>query len=220
MSVRYLVYLLVALAALAAGCAFIPGLMPQEKHVIGDVSSPIPIPATAPAAPLSQSRVSAGVTFTPPFDMDGAQWMEYRSSVNGGLDSDVRLDYRSNPLTGGKMVSLKRTQTSGGAAAVNTNTGGTLYSFSSSNTQSSVTSNMISLDKIREDDPILYAGEVSGSPEGTESVSVPKGDYNCQKYVTSFKGSYAEYWEAPGIPVPVKIYTACDGTTLKLVDWG
>ena len=218
MSVKYLVYLLIAMAVLVAGCAMIPGMMPKEKRTAGEAALPVPVPATAPTPP---GPAAAGVvTVTKPFDLNAAQWMEYRSGTSGGPAAEVRLEYDENPLTGGRMVSLKRTQTSNNAASMSTNNGGTMYSFSQSDTQSRVTSNMISLEKIKADDPILYADEITGDPGGSEIITVPKGDYDCQKYVTSFKGSYAEYWEASGVPVPVKIYTACDGTTLELVDWG
>jgi hypothetical protein len=218
MSRKYLVYLLIAAAVTLAGCAFIPGLAPQEKQAGDDIAPLISLPSTGSETPGVISGQAAAVK---PFDLDGARWMEYRLTNSGGPGtSTVRLEYVSSSSGNSNMVSVKRTQASNDGASLSTFSGGTLYSFQSSSSQSSMTSNIIPIEELKASDPILYADDIVASTYDAETVTVPKGTYDCKKYMASFKGADAMYWEDPGIPIPVKIYTAYDGTTLELVNWG
>jgi len=78
----------------------------------------------------------------------------------------------------------------------------------------------VPFEQIKSDDPVLSAGDIDYSQAGQDSITVPKGSFNCLKYDGSFKGADCTYWAAPGVPVPIKIYTACDGSTYELSDWG
>lgn len=215
MSRKYLVYLAIALAVALAGCSFWPAA-PAEKQAENSIEPLISLPTSAPSAPLAAQALAVS-----PFDLDGASWVEYKQTTNGGPASDVRLEYSSSPFGGGKMVSIKRTQTSNDASSLSTADGGKSYSARYSSSQSSTSSSKMSADQMKADDPILYSDSLTViSPDSMESVTVPGGTYDCKKYMASFKGSDAQYWGAAGVPVPVKIYTAFDGTTLELVGWG
>lgn len=220
MSKKYLGFLMLALAVSVAGCAFIPGMAPQEKQAGEGIAPLISLPSSTPPADEASGQAPAAK----PFDLSGARWMEYRlTSYNNGQPgtSTVRLEYERASTGGGTMVSMKRTQTSNDASSISALNGGTLFSMSRSSSQDSMTSNtMAPFEQAKANDPILRADDISGYTAGAESVTVPEGTFDCKKYVGSFRGSESVYWGAPGVPVPVKIYTACDGTTLELVDWG
>ncbi|HTY89981.1 MAG TPA: hypothetical protein VMC84_02285 [Methanocella sp.] len=217
MSRKYLVYLAIALATALAGCIFLPGA-PAGNQAGNSVAPLIPLPAAGPS--VTQVPAEQAATYSP-FDLDAVSWAEYRRTANGGPVSDVRLEYSSSQPGGGKMVSIKRTQTSGGASSLSTQDGGRSYSMRYSSSQSSTSSNMMPAGEMMANDPVLYADGLKFSgPVSTESITVPRGTYNCEKYATSFKGSGAIYWGAAGVPIPVKIYTSYDGATLELADWG
>jgi hypothetical protein len=207
MTRKYLVYALIAVAAALAGCVFLQGAAPAVKQVENGIAPLISLPTDVPSAP--SSPVAA-------FDLDGASWMEYRLIDGNGGTGDVRLEYSQ----GGRMVSIRRTLSSSDVSSMSSNDGGMSYSMRHSSSQSSTSSNTAPVDRVKADDPVLYADGLTAGPAGSDCVTVPGGTYDCKKYLTSFKGSDATYWGAPGVPVPVKIYTACDGTTLELVGWG
>lgn len=215
MTRKYLVYALMALAVALAGCVLLQGAAPAIKQVENGIAPLISLPDDVPSAASVPSGPAEDMA---PFDLGGTCWMEYRLTTADGGTGDVRLEYSS--LDSGRMVSIRRTQTSGDVSSMSSSDGGMSYSMRYSSSQSSTTSNTASADKIKADDPVLYSEGVAASAAGPDSVTVPKGTYDCKKYLTSFKGSDATYWGAPGVPVPVKIYTACDGATLELVGWG
>ncbi len=218
--VRKLVFyfLLVLAVALVAGCAYLTGT-PGEH--MGEDAAPLIEPP--PEAPASAEQTGQAL-FTKPFDLAGARWAEYRLIVyNDGQPSTstVRLEYGSSSANGIKTRSIKRTITAGDAPSLKAFGTGKLYSLHVYNSESSITSSaMAPFDQLEEDDPVLCAGDAAMGFAGSESISVPKGTFDCKKYLGSFKGADSTYWGAPGVPVPVKVYTACDGATLELVDWG
>ena len=63
-------------------------------------------------------------------------------------------------------------------------------------------------------------GQLTPTITGSGSVTVPEGSFDCMVYTGDFDGAGSTYWAAAGVPVPIKVYTACDGTTYELVDWG
>ncbi len=210
-------YLMLALAVALAGCTFFPGA--QEKHM-GEEPAP---QALAPSAEAQASEQTGQALPARPFDPAKARWAEYRLTVyDDGRPSTatVRLEYGSSSANGVKASSIKRTVTSGEPSLSIGGNGG-LYSLRLYNSQDSMTSGTTApFDQLKRDDPVLCAGDIDAGPSGSESVTVPKGTYDCKKYLASFKGADSTYWGAPGVPVPVKVYTARDGATLELVDWG
>jgi len=188
---------------------------------MGEDTAPlINLPSGAPPS----AEQTGQALLTKPFDLARARWAEYRLVVyNDGqpYTSTVRLEYGSSSANGMKTQSIKRTITSDDAPSVNVFGNGRLYSLRVYNSQNSMSSNAIEpFDQLKKDDPVLSADDIAGGPSGSESVTVPKGTFDCKKYLMNFKGSDSMYWGAPGVPVPVKVYTACDGATLELVDWG
>jgi hypothetical protein len=221
MSKKYVVYVLLLLAVAMAGCTYFQGLMAPQKHLGEEAAPVISFPSTD-TPPASQR--SAQLPDTKPFDLSKARWVEYRlTGLAWGqpYSSTVRLEYGSSSGNGVNMQSVKRTIKSNDGASVNVYGTGKLFNWQSSNFESSMTSSsMVPFEQIKRDDPIMCAGDISGSPVSSESVTVPDGTYDCKKYMGSFKGYDSMYWETPGVPVPVKVYTAWDGVTLELVDWG
>jgi hypothetical protein len=218
MTWKYLCYLMLVLAVALAGCTFFSS--PPEKHTGEDTAPVIPLPSGAPP-----SEEQAGQALpTRPFDLAKARWAEYKLIVyNDGQPSTstVRLEYGSSSANGVKTQSIKRTITSDNAPSINVLGTGNLYNLRVYNAQNSISSNaIVPFDQLKKDDPVLSADDIANGPSGSESVVVPKGTFDCKKYLASFKGSDSTYWGAPGVPVPVKVYTACDGATLELVDWG
>jgi hypothetical protein len=217
MNRKYLSYIMLALAVALAGCTSFSG--PTETHMGEDTAPAIPLPVAEPPS-VEQAGQALPVK---PFDLSGARWAEYKLIVyNDGQPSTstVRLEYGSSSDNGIKTQSIKRTITSGDGP-VSALRNGNLYSLHVYNSQNSVTSSsMAPFDQLTNDDPVLCAGDVAGSPSGSESVTVPKGTFDCKIYSGSFKGSGCTYWGAPSVPVPVKVYTAGDGATMELVDWG
>jgi hypothetical protein len=130
-----------------------------------------------------------------PFDLNRARWAEYRLIVyNNGQPSTstVRLEYGSSMANGMKTQSIKRTITSNDAPAVNLFDDGKLYSLHVYNSRNSMTtSTMVPFEQLKADDPVLYAGDIPASPAGSESITVPKGTFDCKKYIASFKGAKA-----------------------------
>ncbi len=211
-------YFLLVLAVALAGCTYLSGA--PGEHMGEDTAPLIEPPSEAPPS----SEQTGQALYAKPFDLSGARWAEYRLIVyNNGQPSTstVRLEYGSSSANGIKTRSIKRTIASGDAPSLKAFGSGKLYSLHVYNSENSVTSSaMAPFDRLKEDDPVLCADEVTMGPAGSESVSVPKGTFDCKKYLASFKGADSTYWGAPGVPVPVKVYTACDGATLELVDWG
>ncbi len=212
MTRKYLVYALIAIAVALAGCVLLQGTAPAIKQVEKGIAPLISLPDDVPPVPPVPS-IPAMVS---PFDLGGARWMEYRLIDGIGGTGKVRLDYSQD----GSMVSIMRTQASSDASSMSSSDGGTFYSRWYSSSSSSTASNTAPVDQLKADDPVLYSDGLAAGSGGPDSVTVPIGTYGCKKYLTSFKGSDATYWGAPGVPVPVKIYTACDGATLELVGWG
>lgn len=221
MSRKYLCYfmLMLVLAVALAGCTLL-STAPPEKHM-GEDTAPLISPPSA--VPPTAEQISGQALPARPFDLAKARWAEYKLIVYDDgqpYTSTVRLEYGSSSANGIKTQSIKRTITSDDAS-INVFGTGNLYSLRVYNAQNSMTSNtLVPFDQLKKDDPVLCADDITAGPSGSESVVVPKGAFDCKKYLVSFKGSDSTYWGAPGVPVPVKVYTACDGTTLELVDWG
>ncbi len=209
MTRKYLAYVLIAVAVAMAGCVLLQGAGPAVKQVEKGIAPLISLPEDVPPVPTVPAMVS-------PFDLGGARWMEYRLTAGDGGMGNVRLEYSQ----GGRMVSIMRTQASSDASSVSSSDGGSFYSRWYSSSSSSTASDTAPVDQLKADDPVLYSDGLAAGAAGSGSVTVPGGTYDCKRYLTSFKGSDATYWGAPGVPVPIKIYTACDGTTLELVGWG
>lgn len=205
-----------------AGCVCFSGT-PSEKRPGENTVGPISVPPAPASAPQGSAYPTAAASLDP-FDLSAARWVEYRmTGTNNGQPYSYteKLEYGASTSGGAQTQNIKKTITSNDASSVNTLGDGKLFNYHTSSTQSSTSSgSLVPFDRIKNDDPILSAERVGGAPVGSESVTVPKGTYDCKKYLGSFRGADATYWEAPGVPVPVKVYTASDGTTLELVDWG
>jgi len=218
MTRKLIFYLMLVLAVALAGCTYFSS--PPEKHMGEETAPLIPPPSAVPPS----AEQTGQALLTKPFDLAKARWAEYKLIVyNNGQPSTstVRLEYGSSSANGIKTQSIKRTTTSDDAPSVNVFGNGRLYSLRVYNSQNSMTSSaMVPFDQFKKDDPILSADDITIGPSGSDSVTVPKGTFDCKKYLVSFKGSDSTYWGAPGVPVPIKVYTACDGATLELVDWG
>lgn len=157
-----------------------------------------------------------------PFDIDKAQWMEYQQTDDAGGSSDVRLEYSASSAGGASKKTVKRTVSSSSSGSG----GGYLYDpsthtlhFGTTNSSSySSTGTKTTVDQVVADDPVLAAGDLSYSLIGQETITVPKGTYQCDKYVADLNGARVTYWAAAGIPVPVKVVR--EGETLALSDFG
>jgi hypothetical protein len=180
-------------------------------------------PAPPAAEPTQQAIVQAAVP-AKPFDMSRASWMEYQMTTDDNgqpSTSTVKLECSSGNSGGAQTQLFTRTVTSGGSSYASTALPGVTYGLQVYSTQSSSTSSSTtSLGHAEQDDPIMSADGISGIPIGSDSITVPKGTYDCAEYAGDFGGADSTYWAAAGIPVPVKVYTACDGTTYELIDWG
>jgi hypothetical protein len=221
MSKKYLVYVVLIFAAALAGCVCFHGLVPSQEHLGEEAAPVISFPSTGTP---SVQTITGQLPAAKPFDLSKARWVEYKltgMAMGQPYSSTVRLEYGSSSGNGMNMQNVRRTIKSNDAASVNVYGTGTLFHMQSTNMQSSMSSNsMVPFEQIKKDDPVMCADDISGSPVSSESVTVPDGTYDCKKYMGTFKGYDSAYWETPGVPVPVKIYTNIDGTTYELMDWG
>jgi len=133
MTRKYLVYALVALAAVLAGCVFLQGAAPAIKQVEKGIAPLISLPEDVPQVPPVPSIPSSPAAA---FDLGGARWMKYRLIDGSGGTGEVRLEY--SPESG--MVSILRTLSSEDASAMSSSDGGLFYSMRYSSSQSSTTS--------------------------------------------------------------------------------
>lgn len=213
--------IIVLAVAAVSGCICFPGAIAPSANVtpvVGqaeNLSSDM-TPAQASPSPATAQKID-------PFDPGRAQWVEYKESdTGGGSESDVRLDYSDSTVNGMGTKTVKRTVSYSGTGAdsgysydagsntLNIKTMGS-SSSSSMGTQSS-------LDQAKASDPVLASGDLSYTPEGRETITVPDGTYECDKYGTIFNGVDYTYWAAGGVPVPIKI--AYENKIMELKGWG
>ena len=157
-----------------------------------------------------------------PFDMESATWAEYQTTSAGGqpAESTVKLEYGPG-VSGSTQELFRRTVTSGTSSYTSSAVPGITYGVQVYSTQSSSTSSStMTLSQAQQDDPIMSSDNIMGTPVDSGSITVPKGTFDCEVYAGDFDGADSTYWAAAGVPVPVPVYTACDGTTYELVDWG
>jgi hypothetical protein len=215
------------MVVVASGCLLFLHQAPSNVHVGGENVPMITVPAIVPSGAIGPPASQAAAQVTPqatpqnPFDMSKASWVEYKLTGNGQPASTVRLEYGTQSSGGSTTEQVKRTITSDDTSSASSSVPGKMYSLQFSSTKSSTsTSSIVPIEQIKSNDPVLGAGDIDYSQAGQDSISVPKGSFNCLKYDGNFKGADSTYWAAPGVPVPIKIYTAYDGSTYELSDWG
>jgi hypothetical protein len=57
---------------------------------------------------------------------------------------------------------------------------------------------------------------------GTETITVPKGQYTCTKYTVTDGNAVSTYWIANNVPLPIKMTQSEDGKetmAMELVDY-
>lgn len=214
---RSLSLIVVAMAIVVSGCiCFSPGPSPTPGPK--DVNA---LPSIEPQLQASSSP-QATTQSIHPFDPGRAQWMEYRVSEGGGRPYDLKLEYSESNANGGTRQSVKRTISASDTGSNNgyayDSTTNTLNLKLSGSSSSSSTGVRTSVAELKAEDPALSSGDLAYVPSGTETVTVPKGTFNCDKYTTNFKGVAGTFWASSGIPVPVKI--AYGTKIMELVDWG
>jgi hypothetical protein len=156
--------------------------------------------------------------------MSGATWVKYEETTdNNGQPSTATVDMQyGQGMSGDTQGQLfTRTVTSGDSSYASTVVPGITYGLQVYSSQSSSqSSSTLSLEQAMQDDPVMSADSITSSPTGSGSVTVPKGSFDCMIYTGEFDGAASTYWAAAGIPVPVQVYTAYDGATYELIDWG
>jgi hypothetical protein len=148
--------------------------------------------------------------------------MEYQQTDDAGGSSDVRLEYSASSAGGASKKTVKRTVSSsssgsGGGYSYDPSTN-TLHFGTRNSSSYSSTGTKTTVDQVVADDPVLAAGGLSYSLIGQETVTVPKGTYQCDKYVADLNGAQVTYWAAAGVPVPIKVVRG--DKTLALSDFG
>jgi len=137
-----------------------------EKGIAPLISLPEDVPQVPPVPSIPSSPAAA-------FDLGGARWMKYRLIDGSGGTGEVRLEY--SPESG--MVSILRTLSSEDASAMSSSDGGLFYSMRFSSSQSSTTSSTASADRLRADDPVMFADGLTAGSAESDSVTVPGGTY-------------------------------------------
>ncbi|HEY3421934.1 MAG TPA: hypothetical protein VGK13_02165 [Methanocellaceae archaeon] len=213
--------IIIAAAAAVSGCICFPGanapqadvtpLAGQDKNVSPDMT-----PSQASPSPAITLKIR-------PFDTSRAQWVEYKvSDTSGGSESDVRLDYSDRTVNGMSTKTVKRTVSYSGLGSDNGYSydagSNTLNVKTSGSASSSSMGTQSSLDQMKANDPVLAAGDLSYTHEGQETVIVPEGTYECDRYGAVFNGVGYTYWAATGVPVPIKI--AYENKIMELKGWG
>jgi len=230
---KYLGVMVICIALLAGAVIYVTWHASTLKDN-GEGRSPqaAMVPAvTAPgASPTQQATATPSPQATAlaakvkPFDMTGATWVKYEKTTdNNGQPSTATVDMQyGQGMSGGTQGQLfTRTVTSGDSSYASTVVPGITYGLQVYSSQSSSElSSTVSLEQAMQDDPVMSADSVTGSPTGSGSITVPKGSFDCMIYTGVFDGDASTYWAAAGIPVPVQVYTAYDGTTYELIDWG
>lgn len=213
--------IIVAAAIAISGCICFSGQRaPQAEPTAVNATPAAVSPQTLPSV---SPTVAQAVQSPHPFDMDKAQWVEYQETDGEGGSSSVRLEYSTKDVSGVSVKTVKRTVSYSGSGSSgdgysydpDTNT---LHIRTSGSSSYSSTGMETSVDQVKADDPVLAAGDLSYSLIGQETVTVPKGTYQCDKYVSSLNGAEATYWAAAGVPVPIKI--ARGDEMLALSDFG
>ncbi|AFC99537.1 hypothetical protein Mtc_0775 [Methanocella conradii HZ254] len=207
MSRRYLAILMALLAMAAAGCT--SGKAPPEK-MGGEATPSISI--------IPAEQMMGQVQAQKPFDLSRVRWAEY--VVAPDRHTTVRLEI-DGMAAGSSVKKIERTVMSSDPSYIRVFTGDGILRMRASQATSSMESSWLaSFEQLKKDDPVLSADDITGTPSGSETVSVPLGMFSCNVYEGGFNGSDAAYWGAPGIPVPIKVHTACDDATLELSGWG
>jgi hypothetical protein len=213
--------IIVAAVAAISGCICFSGAHAPQANVTPlavqqeNLSSDI-IPSPASPSPTPALKIQ-------PFDPGRAQWVDYKvSDTGGGSESDVRLDYSDSTVGGMSKKTVKRTVSysgTGSDAGYSYDAGSnTLNVKTSSSSSSSSTGTQSSLDEVKANDPVLAAGDLSYTPAGHETITVPQGTYECDKYDAVFNGIDYTYWAADDVPVPIKI--AYENKIMELKGWG
>ena len=134
----------------------------------------------------------------------------------------MRLDYSDRTVNGMSMKTVKRTVSYSGSGSDDgysyDSGSNTLNVKISGSSSSSSTGTESSLDQMKANDPVLAAGDLSYTPEGRETVTVPEGTYECDKYEAVFNGVDYTYWASGDVPVPIKI--AYENKIMELEGWG
>lgn len=205
MSRRYISILMALLAMAAAGCT--SGKAPLE-NTGGD--------ATPSMSIIPAEQMMRQVQAQKPFDLSRVRWAEY--VVAPGHHTTVRLEM-DGTAAGSSVKKIERTVMSSDPSYIRVFTGDGILRMRASQAASSMESSWLaSFEQLKKDDPVLCADYITGTPSGSETVSVPLGTFNCNVYEGDDYD--ATYWGAPGIPVPIKIHRACDDATLELSGWG
>jgi hypothetical protein len=220
---KHLTPLCIIIAAVAAvsGCVCFSGAHAPLAGPTG--ATPLAKQAENISSEMASSPSPAAAPKICPFDPGQAQWVEYdESDVGGGGESDVRLDYSDMTVNGVSTRTVKRTVSYSGSGSDNGYTydpGSNMLNFKTSGTSSSSSMGTQStVDQMKASDPVLASGDLSYTPEGPETVTVPEGTYECDKYGAVFNGVDYTYWAAADIPVPIKI--AYENKIMELKGWG
>ena len=218
--------IILAAVLIVSGCICLSGgtHAPQAGQAVATPSAVPAEDASSSIIPDQASPSQASAQNIHPFDPGQAAWVEYKmTDSDGGGATDVRLDYSDRTVNGMSMKTVKRTVSynsgSGSGDGYSYDPGSnTLNVKMSGSSSSSSTGTESSPDQMKATDPVLAAGDLVFTPEGQETVTVPKGTYECDKYAASFNGADCTYWASGGVPVPIKI--AYENKIMELEGWG
>lgn len=217
-----LLCIMIAAALAISGCICLPSahspqagpttatpLVKGAENLSSDVT-----PSQASPSPTPAQKIS-------PFDPGRAQWVKYKVS-DGGSASDVRLEYSDRTVNGVSVKTVKRTvsySNSGSDDGYSYDPGSNTLNVKISGSSSSSSSGTESSpDQMKASDPVLASADLFYKLEGRETVIVPGGTYECDKYGAVFNGADYTYWASGGVPVPIKI--AYENKIMEMEGWG
>jgi hypothetical protein len=232
---RYAGILLILVVMAAVSLAGCTGSSP--------VATPTPGASTTATGTATASATTGTATLNSLVDFSKVNWFQYRITSNSTgqpmvmtMKSELSVPYKtesnaqhvnihseSNSDQGLSVMDIDAYNTKDGKSLgghMKMTMGGTVvmdqdFAADNSNTVTTYTSQ----------NPVIGASQNTDTLKaaGTESVTVPAGTYNCNKYVSESAGNGAQVWINSGVPVPIKwagIENNKPTYTVELMGWG
>jgi hypothetical protein len=192
-------------------------------------TQPTIMPSPTPTGLQPGTAVSSKTVFGTQF-----LWYQYLLTIHSNgttTQADMKTEISSDPFQGTPAVHYKNTLVLiGQGTTIITDIyydttfdnilGGTITSIINGLT----TTNAIPADQLKKDaGDANFQKETTLIYQGRETVTVPAGTFDADKYTATTDNGNATYWVAQGVPVPVKYYIlSTDGSdvTAELEGWG